>query len=300
MGRKRNTPTATEPRTQKKGRLSTNDSFATDSNTESVSSRTRSRGRPSTHNTTTTTTTNSNNNNNNNSRCARSLSSCSEQPLAILLPVTEAAPDSASSSNHPATSDAVAPYTSENSDNNTTDVVNLSDLNSSQVNLPGVVSQSFIPEYLPTPSPVLDANPIARAPTQSYASPLLSLLPRVTTAARHKLKKPTMAFKYAVYRIVSNEDYRSWVKWNDEGNQLYIGNWDFFIDTLVDLGFSATGRTSVMRNFYSYGFKLDSDGRCRVPGENGVTWTILYHENFLRDQPVLLKDIKRAAPPRKQ
>ncbi|KAJ2056454.1 hypothetical protein GGI17_006177 [Coemansia sp. S146] len=289
MGRKRSTPIATEPRTKKKERLSTNDTFATDSNTESVSSRTRSRGRPSTHNT------------NNNSRRVRRLSSCSEQPLAILLPATEVAPDSASIRNHPATSGAVAPYTGENSDNNTTDVVSLADLNSSLVKLPEVVSQSFMSEYLPTLSPALAADPITPTSTHGHTSPPLSLrLPSRITAARHRLKKPTMAFKYAIYRIVSNEGYRSWVKWNEEGNQLYIGNWDFFIDTLVDLGFSATGRTSVMRNFYSYGFKLESDGRCRVPDENDVTWSILYHDKFLRDQPELLKDIKRVAPPRKQ
>ncbi|KAJ2859777.1 hypothetical protein GGH94_005918 [Coemansia aciculifera] len=294
MGCKRSTPTATEPRTKKKERLSTNDTLATDSNTESVSSHTRSRSRSSTHNT--------NNNNNNNSRRARRLSSCSEQPLAILLPATEVAPDSASIRNHPATSGAVAPDAGRNGTNETSsNVVSLADLNSSLVNLPGVVSQSFMPEYLPTPSPALAADPITPTSTHGHTSPPLSLrLPSRTTAARHKLKKPTMAFKYAIYRIVSNEGYRSWVKWNEEGNQLYIGNWDFFIDTLVDLGFSATGRTSVMRNFYSYGFKLDSDGRCRVPDENGVTWSILYHDKFLRDQPELLKDIKRVAPPRKQ
>ncbi|KAJ2103914.1 hypothetical protein GGI09_000407 [Coemansia sp. S100] len=108
-----------------------------------------------------------------------------------------------------------------------------------------------------------------------------------------------MAFKYAIYRIVNNNDHSSWVKWSDNGDQLLIGNWDFFVDTLVDMGFSMSGRTSAMRNFYSHGFKLMSDGRHRIPDENGVVWTILQHDKFIRDEPELLKDIIRTAPPRK-
>ncbi|KAJ2106776.1 hypothetical protein GGI16_001796 [Coemansia sp. S142-1] len=100
-----------------------------------------------------------------------------------------------------------------------------------------------------------------------------------------------MAFKYAIYS--------SWVKWSDDGDQLLIGNWEFFVDTLVDMGFSMSGRTSAMRNFYSHGFKLKSDGRHRIPDENGVVWTVLQHDKFIRDEPGLLKDIIRTAPPRK-
>ncbi|KAJ2101249.1 hypothetical protein GGI09_001857 [Coemansia sp. S100] len=108
-----------------------------------------------------------------------------------------------------------------------------------------------------------------------------------------------MAFKYAIYRIVNNKEYSSWIKWSDNGDQLLIGDWDFFVNTLVDMGFSMSGRTSAMRNFYSYGFKLDSDGRHRIPDENGVVWTVLQHDKFIRDEPELLKDIIRTAPPRK-
>ncbi|KAJ2012621.1 hypothetical protein GGI14_005750, partial [Coemansia sp. S680] len=99
--------------------------------------------------------------------------------------------------------------------------------------------------------------------------------------------------------IVNNNDYSSWVKWSDNGDQLLIGNWEFFVDILVDMGFSMSGRTSAMRNFYSHGFKLKSDGRHRIPDENGVVWTVLQHDKFIRDKPELLKEIIRTVSPRK-
>ncbi|KAJ2757114.1 hypothetical protein GGI19_000266 [Coemansia pectinata] len=196
-------------------------------------------------------------------QCTYSSSQPSNNPLDLLVSAAKVVTDSASSSDRSSTPGAVTPDAShDGADETTSDVVNVPGLDNS------LVAQPFKPRVQSTPSPVLAAGPIAPAPTQSYASPPL---------------------------IVSNDAYRSWVKWNDDGNQLYIGNWDFFIDTLVGLGFSATGRTSVMKNFHGYGFKLESDGRCCVPDENGIVWTILYHEKFLRDQPELLKDIKRVA-----
>ncbi|KAJ2060855.1 hypothetical protein GGI17_003473 [Coemansia sp. S146] len=253
MNNKRSLPTATEPRTKKMEWLSTNDTFATESNTESA-----------------------------------------KNPLDLLVSAAKVVTDSASSSDRSSTPGAVTPDTSHNgADETTSDVVNVPGLDNS------LVAQPFKPRVQSTLSPVLAAEPITPAPMQSYALPSSSLPPpplfSYATTSRHTLKKPTMAFKYAIYRIVNNEDYQHWVKWNDEGDQLHIGNWDFFVDTLIDMGFGATGRTSVMKNFHGYGFKLESDGRCRVPDENGIVWTILYHERFLRDQPELLKDIKRVA-----
>ncbi|KAJ2826854.1 hypothetical protein FBU31_003330, partial [Coemansia sp. 'formosensis'] len=101
--------------------------------------------------------------------------------------------------------------------------------------------------------------------------------------------------------IASNEDYCTWIKWSEDGERLLIGSWEFLIDTLIDLGFGATERASVMKNFYAYGFKLESDGRGPIPDDDGRVWTILHHNNFQRGRPELLRDIKRApAPPRRR
>ncbi|KAJ2695816.1 Heat shock transcription factor [Coemansia sp. IMI 209128] len=103
-----------------------------------------------------------------------------------------------------------------------------------------------------------------------------------------------MAFKYAIY---SNEENWSWIRWNEAGDKLLMGSWELLINALNDLGFGATQRTSVMKNFYSYGFKLESDSRSRMLDENGVEWIILQHDHFVRGRPDLLKKIKRRTPP---
>ncbi|KAJ2071491.1 hypothetical protein GGH13_003316 [Coemansia sp. S155-1] len=233
MNRKRSAPSA-EPSTKKRRPCTTSDSFAADSSIESVSSRTtRSRSRPSIQNT------------------SQHTRNCSEQPLALLLPAAEASLDPASNSSHPASPGATESYASLYSAKEAiSDVVSRPTLNNIVVNMPRAVAQSFVPEYLPTPSPVLVTEQITPTPTQGHSSPLLSLQPlsSYATTARHKPKKPAMAFKYAIY---------------------------------------------------SYGFKLDSDGRHRIPDENGVVWTVLQHDKFIRDEPELLNDIIRTAPPRK-
>ncbi|KAJ2859775.1 hypothetical protein GGH94_005916 [Coemansia aciculifera] len=250
MKNKRSSSTAAIPRATKVQRLSvSNDSVAASSVADSANSCTRLCGILHTHTTA--------------RQCAHSSSQPSDNPLDLLVSAAKVVTDSATSSDRSSTPDA----SHSGADKTTSDVVNVPGLDNN------LVAQPSKPRVQSTPSPVLAAEPITPAPTQSYASPTL---------------------------IVSNEDYQYWIKWNDDGNQLYIGNWDFFVDTLVDLGFSAAGQTSVMKNFHGYGFKLESDGRCRVPDENGIVWAILYHDKFLRDQPELLKDIKRVAPPRKQ
>ncbi|KAJ2418172.1 hypothetical protein GGF41_005156, partial [Coemansia sp. RSA 2531] len=94
MSRKRNTLTAAELSAKKRRQNTVDDSLATDSNAESVSSRTRSRSRPSIQNT------------------SQHTRNCSEQPLALLLPAAEASLDPASNSSHPASSGATESHPS--------------------------------------------------------------------------------------------------------------------------------------------------------------------------------------------
>ncbi|KAJ2059942.1 hypothetical protein GGI03_000832 [Coemansia sp. RSA 2337] len=282
MSRKWNTPTAAESSAKKRRLATTSDSLATNSNTESVRSRTWSQSRQVTRT-------------NTSQRAHDDL----EQPLALHLLVAEANLDPAANTSHPASPGATESYTSlYSADETISDVVIRPTLNNIVVDMPGAATQSFVPEYLPTLSPVLAANHITSAPTLSRPLPF-QYLPSHTATARNRPKKPTMAFKYAIYRIVNNNDYSSWVKWSDNGDQLLIGNWEFFVDILVDMGFSMSGRTSAMRNFYSHGFKLKSDGRHRIPDKNGVVWTVLQHDKFIRDKPELLKEIIRTVSPRK-
>ncbi|KAJ2795228.1 hypothetical protein H4S07_006541, partial [Coemansia furcata] len=100
--------------------------------------------------------------------------------------------------------------------------------------------------------------------------------------------------------IASDDNNSPWIKWSEAGDQIMIGSWDNLIDKLLEMNFSTTKRESIMKNFYGYRFKLDSDGRTRIPDDNGNEWSILHHEKFLRGRPELLRDIKRApAPPRR-
>ncbi|KAJ2823158.1 hypothetical protein GGI24_003744 [Coemansia furcata] len=70
-----------------------------------------------------------------------------------------------------------------------------------------------------------------------------------------------------------------------------------YSDTKPYIAKGVCKRESIMKNFYSYQFKLESDGRTRIPDDNGNEWSILQHEKFLRGRPDLLRDIKRAPVP---
>ncbi|KAJ2043094.1 hypothetical protein GGI08_007516, partial [Coemansia sp. S2] len=149
MNRKRSAPSA-EPSTKKRRPCTTSDSFAADSSTESVSSRTRSRSRQDT--------------------CTNTYQHahiCKEQSLALCLPAAEANLDPASSSGHPASLGATESYaTLYSADETISDVVSRSTLNNIVVNMPRAVAQSFVPEYPPTPAPVLATDQTTPTPTQ--------------------------------------------------------------------------------------------------------------------------------------
>ncbi|KAJ2061564.1 hypothetical protein GGH13_006595, partial [Coemansia sp. S155-1] len=149
MNRKRSAPSA-EPSTKKRRPCTTSDSFAADSSTESVSSRTRSRSRQDT--------------------CTNTYQHahiCKEQSLALCLPAAEANLDPASSSGHPASPGATESYaTLYSAEETISDVVSRSTLNNIVVNMPRAVAQSFVPEYPPTPAPVLATDQTTPTPTQ--------------------------------------------------------------------------------------------------------------------------------------
>ncbi|KAJ2466934.1 hypothetical protein GGI02_004207 [Coemansia sp. RSA 2322] len=110
---------------------------------------------------------------------------------------------------------------------------------------------------------------------------------------RRTPKKPAMAFLYAVARIADNSDNWSWIRWSESGEELEIGDWDLFIMSLNSLGFTASKRESVMKNFYGYGFELLTDARRRIPSGDGQEWSVLKQDSFKRNRPDLLKGVYR-------
>ncbi|KAJ2795806.1 hypothetical protein H4S07_006386, partial [Coemansia furcata] len=191
MSTKRSTPFTAEPRPVKKRQLVTNDSIAALSSADSVSSRTRSRNRKDARS-------------NGDNQVARSLSSSPEKPLAMLFSTAEVVQDPTPSSHNLTPLGAQPPFASNSGvDETTTGVVSLSGFNSLG-DLPGAETQSVVPDYLPTPSPLLAPLPISLGSTRAYASlqsspPLLPTRPVPPATTRRKLKKPTMAFKYAIF-----------------------------------------------------------------------------------------------------
>ncbi|KAJ2686700.1 hypothetical protein IWW39_003448 [Coemansia spiralis] len=291
MNRKRRGSTDEERHTGRKKRVHATDPREEDRDTDSVSSRTRLQNRLATRNTTA-------------SQPALSVDSHPAEPAASQLSVDDAVQDITPSNNHFATSATALSPASQNSDEEAlTAGLTVSGFGSIG-GLPRVGTPYEVPGFLPTPSSLLNTESAALVSTPGntrfLSSPFLQPYLVPATTARHRLKKPSMAFKYAIYRIVSNEENWAWIKWNEAGDKLLIRSWDFLINTLIDLGFGATERTSVMKNFYSYGFRLESDSRSRVPDENGFEWCVLKHDLFVRGRPDLLKDIKRTNPPRRQ
>ncbi|KAJ2000409.1 hypothetical protein GGI04_004160, partial [Coemansia thaxteri] len=93
--------------------------------------------------------------------------------------------------------------------------------------------------------------------------------------------------------IADNSDNWSWIRWSESGEELEIGDWDLFIMSLNSLGFTASKRESVMKNFYGYGFELLTDARRRIPSGDGQEWSVLKQDSFKRNRPDLLKGVYR-------
>ncbi|KAJ1965556.1 sequence-specific DNA binding, partial [Dipsacomyces acuminosporus] len=133
-------------------------------------------------------------------------------------------------------------------------------------------------------------NPSGNLP---YLLGTANIRDRSYTYTQRQRTSDTPLFPILLYRIITNPQNESWIKWCDEGTAFKFSSSDNLLTCLQSAGLRAQNYHSIEKNLNDYRFTRLTDQRRKIPDPDGKLWWKFSHPQFHRDNPDVIVNIQR-------